>query len=144
MTIEELKEIIAPDEGETIEFKESTGQRGDACETLCAFLNRDGGVVVFGVSRKGRLTGQLSSDKTKRELFEACEKFEPSADVETEWVEIDETHQAIVCTVGRGNERPYVYDGRPYKRVQSSTTVMKREEYNRMLEERRGFESPWE
>ena len=50
MTIEELKEIIARDEGETIEFKESTGQRGDACETLCAFLNRDGGTVVFGVS----------------------------------------------------------------------------------------------
>ena len=144
MTFAELEELVAKGEGETLEWKETTGQRGDACETLCAFLNRDGGTVVFGVSRKGRLTGQLISDKTKRELFEAFEKFEPSADVETEWVEIDETHQAIVCTVGRGNERPYVYDGRPYKRVQSSTTVMKREEYNRMLEERRGFESPWE
>ena len=144
MTSAELEKLVAKGEGEMLEWKETTGQRGDACETLCAFLNRDGGTVVFGVSRKGRLTGQLISDKTKRELFEAFEKFEPSADVETEWVEIDETHQAIVCTVGRGNERPYVYDGRPYKRVQSSTTVMKREEYNRMLEERRGFESPWE
>ena len=144
MTSAELEKLVAKGEGEMLEWKETTGQRGDACETLCAFLNRDGGTVVFGVSRKGRLTGQLISDKTKRELFEAFEKFEPSADVETEWVEIDETHQAIVCTVGRGNERPYVYDGRPYKRVQSSTTVMKREEYNRMLGERRGFESPWE
>ena len=35
-------------------------------------------VYMFGVSRKGRLTGQLISDKTKRELFEAFEKFEPS------------------------------------------------------------------
>lgn len=61
-----------------------------------------------------------------------------------DWVDVDATHQAIVCTVPRGNERPYVYDGRPYKRVQSSTTVMKRDEYNRMLKERRRFESPWE
>ena len=30
-------------------MKETTGQRVDACETLCAFLNKDGGTVVFGV-----------------------------------------------------------------------------------------------
>ena len=40
--------------------------------------------------------------------------------------------------------RPYVYDGRPYKRVQSSTTVMPQEEYERMLAERKGFQSDWE
>lgn len=144
MTIEELKEIIARNEGETIEFKESTGQRVDACETLCAFLNRDGGVVVFGVSRKGKLTGQLVADTTKRDLFEAFQKFEPAADVEVEWVSVDETHQAIVCRVERGNGRPYVYDGKPYKRVQSSTTVMSQEEYEQMLRERGGFRSKWE
>ncbi len=144
MTLEELKKLIAEDEGETVEVKETTGQRVDACETLCAFLNKDGGTVVFGVTKKGKLTGQLVSDKTKRELFEVFAKFEPSADIAVDWVDVDATHRAIVCTVPRGNERPYVYDGRPYKRVQSSTTVMKREEYNRMLKERRGFESPWE
>ena len=50
MTLEELKKLIADDEGETVEVKETTGQRGDACETLCAFLNKDGGTVVFGVA----------------------------------------------------------------------------------------------
>lgn len=144
MTIEELKEIIARDECETIEFKESTGQRVDACETLCAFLNRDGGTVVFGVTRKGKLTGQLVADTTKRDLFEAFQKFEPAADVEVAWVPVDETHQAIVCRVERGNGRPYVYDGKSYKRVQSSTTVMSQEEYEKMLRERGGFRSKWE
>ena len=144
MTIEELKEIIARDECETIEFKESTGQRVDACETLCAFLNRDGGTVVFGVTRKGKLTGLLVADTTKRDLFEAFQKFEPAADVEVAWVPVDETHQAIVCRVERGNGRPYVYDGKPYKRVQSSTTVMSQEEYEKMLRTRGGFRSKWE
>jgi predicted HTH transcriptional regulator len=45
MTLEELKKLIVDDEGETLEVKESTGQRRDACETLCAFLNKDGGTV---------------------------------------------------------------------------------------------------
>ena len=144
MNLDELKELVAHGEGEMVEFKETTGQRGNACETLCSFLNKDGGTVVFGVTKKGVLTGQLVSDKTKRELFEVFAKFDPSVDIAVYWVDVDATHQAIVCTVPRGNERPYLYDGRPYKRVQSSTTVMKREEYNRMLKERRGFESPWE
>lgn len=51
---------------------------------------------------------------------------------------------AIVCRVGRGNERPYVYEGRAYKRVQSATMAMPQEEYDRMLAERRGFQSDWE
>ena len=46
MTLEELKKLIADDEGETVEVKETTGQRVDACETLCAFLNKDGGTVT--------------------------------------------------------------------------------------------------
>lgn len=99
---------------------------------------------MFGVSRKGKLTGQLVADTTKRDLFEAFQKFEPAADVEVDWVPIDETHQAIVCRVERGNGRPYVYDGKPYKRVQSSTTVMSQEEYEKMLRERGGFRSKWE
>ena len=41
MTLKELKSIIASGEGETLEEKETTGQRVDACETLCAFLNKD-------------------------------------------------------------------------------------------------------
>lgn len=144
MTTEELEELVARGEGETLEWKETTGQRGDACETLCAFLNGKGGTVVFGVSKKGKLTGQLVADTTKRDLFEAFQKFEPAADVEVAWVPVDETHQAIVCRGERGNGRPYVYDGKPYKRVQSSTTVMSQEEYEKMLRERGGFRSKWE
>lgn len=144
MTLDEILALIESGEREVFEYKESTGQRVDACETLCAFLNGDGGTVVFGVTRKGKLTGQLVSDETRRNLFEVFDKFEPAADIETEWVRVDETHQAIVCRVTRGNVRPYVYDGRPYKRVQSSTTVMTQEEYNRMLSERGGFISDWE
>lgn len=46
MTLEELKKLIADDEGETVEVKETAGQRGDACETLYTFMDRDGGTVA--------------------------------------------------------------------------------------------------
>ena len=144
MTLDELKKLIADDEGETVEVKETTGQRVDACETLCAFLNKDGGTVVFGVTKKGKLTGQLMADTTKRDLFEVFQKFEPAADIEVSYVPVDETHTAIVCHVDGGNRKPYIYDGKPYKRVQSSTTVMSQEEYERMLLARGGFRSEWE
>ena len=39
MTAEELKKLIADGESDRLEFKETTGQRGEACRTLCAFLN---------------------------------------------------------------------------------------------------------
>ena len=76
MTLEELKKLIADDEGETVEVKETTGQRRDACETLCAFLNKNGGTVVFGVTKKGKLTGQSTPEyalrgwrELKQEMF---------------------------------------------------------------------------
>lgn len=144
MTLKGLKELLSAGETERVEFKESTGQRGDACETLCAFLNKAGGTVVFGVTPKGRLTGQLMDDTTRQKLFAVFQRFEPAPDIEVECVPVDETHTAIVCHVDKGNCRPYVYDGRPYKRVQSSTTVMSQEEYERMLKERGGFRSDWE
>lgn len=42
MTLEVLKKLIADDGGETVEAREATGQCRNACETLCAFLNKDG------------------------------------------------------------------------------------------------------
>lgn len=144
MNLTELENLVGEGEGARVEFKETTGQRVEACRTLCAFLNGQGGTVVFGVTRKGRVTGQLMADTTKRDLFEAFQAFEPAADIEVSYLSVDATHAAIVCRVERGNCRPYVYDGRPYRRVQSSTTTMGQEEYERMLRERGGFRSDWE
>jgi ATP-dependent DNA helicase RecG len=144
MTLEELKRLVADGEGERLECKETTGQRGEACRTLCAFLNGDGGTVVFGVSRGGKLTGQLMSDETKRDLARAFCDFEPGIEIPTEYVPIDETHQAVVCRVAGGPHKPYAYDGRPYRRVQSTTTKMPQDQYAALIASRGGFQSKWE
>lgn len=144
MTIKELEEIVSAGEGGTIEFKETTGQKIPAMKTLCAFLNGNGGTVIFGVSRKGVLTGQLISDSTKKDLAAEFVKFEPGFEFLVEYLSVDDEHQAIVVRVPSGKAKPYQYDGRAYRRVQSTTSAMSQAQYEALLGERGGFRSPWE
>jgi ATP-dependent DNA helicase RecG len=140
----ELLDLVAGGESETVEFKETTGQIIPAMKTLCAFLNGHGGTLVFGVSRKGVLTGQIVADSTRKDLAAEFVKFEPGVEFPVEYVDVDETHQAIVVRVAAGKARPYMYDGRAYRRVQSTTGVMPQQRYESLLGERGGFRSPWE
>ena len=68
MTLQDLEQIIAGGESETVEFKKSTAQLTRAGETLCAFLNSQGGRVFIGVTPEGRAVGQQITDSTLREV----------------------------------------------------------------------------
>ena len=144
MNLKELENLLTDGESGTVECKETTGQRVEACRTLCAFLNGRGGTVVFGVTKRGEIVGQLVTDETKRDLAHVFYDIEPGTEVSVEYVPVDATHQVIVCHVERGARRPYVYDGRPYKRVESTTVRMPQEEYDALLADRKGFVSDWD
>ena len=62
MTLQHLEQVIAGGESETVEFKKSTAQLTRAGETLCAFLNCQGGRVFIGVTPEGRVVGQQITD----------------------------------------------------------------------------------
>lgn len=81
-----VAELITKKENEQVEFKETTGQLERGMETLCAFLNREGGTVLFGVTDKGKIIGQEVSDKTKRDIAEAIRRIEPFASVEISYI----------------------------------------------------------
>ena len=66
MTIEEIKNLIANDEHRTLELKKSTGELIKGMQTLCAFLNTDGGWLLFGVTPKLEILGQNVTDNTQR------------------------------------------------------------------------------
>lgn len=72
-----VKQLIAEKENGRVEFKETTGQLERGMETLCAFLNGEGGTVLFGVNDKGKIIGQEVSDKTKRDIADAINRLEP-------------------------------------------------------------------
>ena len=58
MTINDIKRLISKDETRTLELKKSTGELNKGMETACAFLNSDGGWLIFGVSPSLKIDGQ--------------------------------------------------------------------------------------
>jgi ATP-dependent DNA helicase RecG len=86
MNLNTLKRLVAKGEGAQLEFKRSTGELREALQTVCAFLNGDGGTVVFGVRPDGTLIGQEVSDQTLREMTQAMDGFEPPVRIETDCV----------------------------------------------------------
>ena len=58
MNIEKLKKILLKGEGIDVEFKESRAKLNkDVYETVCAFLNRNGGYILLGVKDDGTVSG---------------------------------------------------------------------------------------
>jgi ATP-dependent DNA helicase RecG len=82
MTLAAIEPRISGGESATLELKESTGQLNRAGETLCAFLNGDGGTMIVGVTPEGRIVGQELTDKTRCEIAAMLDRFEPPPLVE--------------------------------------------------------------
>ncbi len=72
----ELEREIRSGESETLELKRSTAQLTRAGETLCAFLNGEGGQVLFGVAPDGKIIGQQVADITLRDIAATLGRFE--------------------------------------------------------------------
>lgn len=138
--LEDIKHLIVQKESEQIEFKETTGQLERGMETLCAFLNGTGGVVLFGVTDKGKIIGQDLSDKTKRDIVEAIRRIEPLTVIKISYTAIPDTNRYVIALHAdpQLTARPFVYKGRAYHRMESVTSIMPQEKYNRLLLQRGG------
>jgi ATP-dependent DNA helicase RecG len=146
MKLDELEGVVRGGESETLELKQSTGQLARAAETLCAFLNANGGIVVLGVTPQGKLVGQQVADKTQQELAQTLRKFEPPAPVTIKRIPIPHTQREVVvlAAIPSGETLPFVYDGRPYQRIGTTTSVMPQERYQQLLLNRLHSRSRWE
>ena len=58
MNYKDIERIAELEECSNLEFKESTGQLDRSMETLCAFLNADGGDILYGIKDNGKIIGQ--------------------------------------------------------------------------------------
>jgi ATP-dependent DNA helicase RecG len=96
MNLTALQSLIARGESETLELKRSTAELKRAGETLCAFLNGDGGRVLMGVSPDGKLVGQEVTDMTLRDVAAMLGRFEPPARVELSRVDVRDGRQVLV------------------------------------------------
>jgi len=140
-----LSALVSQGEGESVEFKRSTGEMKEAMQTLCAFLNGMGGTVFFGIKPDGSIEGQVVSDQTLREIAQAADRFEPPAHVSIQRVNVRASHAVVSVVVEGGREmRPFVYEGHAFERVSSTTRRMPQTKYERLLIERGHAVRRWE
>lgn len=147
-TLDDINKLIVSDaETDSVEYKETTGQLERGMETLCAFLNKDGGTVLFGINDKKKVIGQEVADTTKRNIADAINRLEPAAAVQITYIPIppNSKKKVIVLHVedSRRN-RPFSYKGRPYMRVESVTSTMPQSKYNELLLKREETRHGWE
>jgi len=142
----DIEHLVALGESEIVEFKRSTGQLSRAGETLCAFLNGQGGTIIIGATDAGSLVGQEVSDKTRRDLAAMLQRFEPPAPVEVDFVDLADGASKLIVLQARpqGDALPFTFDGRAHERVQSTTSVMPQARYQAMLLERSHARLRWE
>ena len=137
MTINDIQRLIAKDETRTLELKKSTSELHKGMETACAFLNSDGGWLLFGITPKLKVEGQMVTDHTRQEIANELRKIEPAIDVEVEYVELPEKTDfyviAIYLDATNFKNGPYSYDGRAYYKVESTTALMPRQMYEERL-----------
>ena len=144
VTPEQIAALVASGESEALECKETTGTRREATQTVCAFLNQDGGRVLFGVTQTGAIVGLQVGESTIEDLSAELQRIDPPAFPGIERVHLDCGRDVIVVSATRGTSRPYTYRGAAYCRVGSTTVAMSADEYNRMLFERIHSEQRWE
>lgn len=149
MTIDDIKALIAADESRTLELKKTTGELKDGMHSACAFLNTDGGWLIFGIAPTGlKILGQQVTETTKREIAQAIAGLEPAVDVKIHYVEVpDRPGNKVIAMHFDGwvwGERPHTFHGCPYYKVESTTKVMPHEMYDERIRAHQPQMYAWE
>ncbi len=144
MTRDEITDLVAQGESETLEFKKTTGERVEAAKTACAMLNHRGGAVLIGVAEDGTVAGQQVGDGTIERLAEELQNIDPPVFPAIDRVPVRDGKTVLMIRVGRGAMRPYAHKNIPYRRVGNTTRRMTQEEYSQTLLERMHNEERWE
>lgn len=140
-----LDELARLGESDTLEFKKTTASLNEAGKTLCGFLNGKGGKVCIGISQDGKAVGQAVSDKTQQEIAQMLAKFSPAPLIEWTRVPVLYGKDVLVFSATpRKQEAPYVFDGKPYRRVGSVTEIMPQTFYQKLLIEQQHKTNRWE
>lgn len=149
MTINDIKKLIASDESRTLELKKTTGELKDGMHTACAFLNTEGGWLIFGITPKSlKILGQEVTDETQKEIAQALSYMEPAVDVRVEYIDVPErSGNQIIAMYFDGwvwGERPHTYHGCPYYKVESTTKVMPQDMYDERIRAHKPQMYAWE
>ena len=149
MTFEEIQELVKKDEHRCLELKKTTGELQDGMHSACAFLNTDGGWLIFGVAPTSlKILGQQVTDNTQREIAQALTGLYPAVEAKPEYIDVPgrdgDQLIAIHFDGWKWGQMPYTYRGCPYYKYESTTQVMPQEIYEERLRAAKPEKFAWE
>lgn len=142
-TSEFTERLLAEGESPRLEFKASVEPMTSIAQSVCAFLNTDGGVLIVGVNEEGQPNGSVTEDQVKSLHRFLRERITPRVlyDVTFEHVSHGDV---IVVSVPAGPDRPYVCEGAVYVRKGSSTVAANASTLRALVEESAEPTTRWE
>lgn len=123
-----LKDLLKEGESETVEFKPSLSQMDKITQSISAFSNTKGGVVVVGVSDKGEVLGVDIGKNTIESLANQIKQNTDPMAYPSICVENSDKMQVVIIEVVEGKQKPVLAFGRAYRRVGRSNQKLGYEE----------------
>lgn len=123
----EISTLIHSGEGETLEFKERWNEA--ALQTVAAFANTQGGILLVGVDNKGQVVGWRGGEKQLRAIADEITalRVQPSISEQDHG-----GHRVLVVEVAKAPIH-VACRGRYYRRVGNTTRDIPPEELGRLL-----------
>ena len=117
-------------ESRGLEYKENFSNT--FLKTVSAYANYGTGKIVFGVNDSMKLIG------LEGELSSLCLNLENKINdnlkpVPDYTISVDDKNRTIELEIFKGEDTPYLYKGKAYKRADFSTLEVDRTEYNRLI-----------
>lgn len=112
-----LKLYIAEGEGLTVEFKAKYTPKID--ETMVAFSNTRGGVIIIGVTDDGEIVGENLTNDLKAKIADLARNCQPAIEVE-----VKQVGEVVVAGIPEGPEKPHSCGSGYFKRLDGSNQKM--------------------
>ncbi len=123
MIPELLRQQIVEGEGLHTEFMADAGHLEAVAETVCAFLNSQGGTVFCGVDHAGQILGLTSDAQSVSAVHEALLPMLTPAPLFSVSVDDVDGKSVLTVEVPEGKDRPYVCNGRVFVRLGPRTVA---------------------
>jgi len=139
----EIRELIRRGETDSVEFKEDIGKPEEFAETVVAFANGKGGIILLGVDDHANIVGlgEREYENTITNILRS--HCEPQVKYEISRRQLDEK-SIIVLRVEEGKDKPYtVREKGPYVRANATDRVATRYELDEFYQAKQSGYPPY-
>ncbi len=131
----DLKKLTGRGESQSLEFKESLRLKDEIGETVSAFSNSDGGVVLVGVSDGGEPIGVDIGKNTIEELANYIKRnTDPQIFPSVEMLEVGKKN-VVAIELEERQEKPVFFKNHAYKRVGKTNQKISSSELRKLAKE---------